>query len=83
MLQSNVPYVKQYDEKGFLINPIVGSYKSARPGRRHTSKKTEKHMNNRGPINYIVIGTMRFKKFVQTIMLPNGKKKLILHSVGV
>lgn len=33
-LEPNVPYVKQYDAQGNLINPINGEYRSTGPNRR-------------------------------------------------
>ena len=34
----NVPYVKQYDAYGNVINPIKGDYKSVFPNRKERKK---------------------------------------------
>lgn len=74
----NTPYVKQFDEKGLLINPIQGSYKSTGPNRqqRKAALKKERFMNfsKKGGSNLVVIGRMKFRKFVQEIRVPDPKR---------
>lgn len=34
----NKPYVKEYDENGIVLNPIVGSYRTKYPNRKERRK---------------------------------------------
>lgn len=73
----NIPYVKKYDEKGHLINPIQGIYRSTGPNRqqRKAALKPERFMNfsKKGGSNLVIIGRMKFRKFVQEIKVPDPK----------
>lgn len=65
----NKPYVKQFDEQGILLNPIVKSYKSNYPNRKQRRTKFNPHAN--------IDGKMVTR--VQVEYKGNGKLKFIKH----
>lgn len=83
----NKPYVKEFDSKGLLLNPIVGSYKSTSPNRmqRRELQTNKPFVGNKKGISLVVvkIGALSFqkyKKMVQVINMPDGSKKRINQS---
>ena len=83
----NKPYVKQFDNKGLLLNPIAGSYKSIGPNRkqRRELEANKPFIGNKKGISLVVvkIGALSFqkyKKMVQVVNMPDGTKKRINHS---
>jgi len=81
MQSMNSPYIKMYDEKGFLTNPISEDYKSEYPNR--TKRREEMNIprfkgNNKGvSMTYSPHGT--FTKENQNITLKDGSVKIINH----
>ncbi len=63
----NTPYVKQYDENGQVINPIVGIYPSEFDNRRKRREKFARFKNNRRTAQMVIGSTFRYKKSVQVI----------------
>lgn len=81
----NQPYVKQYNDQGKLINPIVGTYKSEFPTR--SERRQEMSLINNRPFvgnsknhHLTVMKTAKYKRVRQeTIDRETGKKKFIEH----
>ena len=69
----NTPYVKQYDEQGLLINPIVGSYPNQSQSRkeRRQQKNGVRFMGNNKGHNLIVGKSFRYRKMIQKV---SGKR---------
>lgn len=92
MQNKNVPYIKQYDQDGVLLNPIKGPYESKLPNRRQRRafKNEPRFIGNSKGIHLTVtedsIRPRAFKRIVQTIthhlvsatkVIKNGKVKKV------
>lgn len=72
-MNKNIPYKKQYDQEGVLLNPIIGSYESKLPNRsqRRSDRNQPRFIgNNRGNHLTITEDSMtpkKFKRVIQTI----------------
>lgn len=77
----NIPYVKQFDDNGQLLNPIT-EYFSEFPNRqqRHAERNQPNFRGNTKHINLTVNGVTKFKRDVQIVFDKTTKKrKTILH----
>ena len=72
----NVPYVKQYAQDGTLVNPIDGAYLNKFPNR-----KTRRPKRFRFKPGIVVVGINKFRKYLQTVNMPDGTVKRIEHYV--
>lgn len=82
MEKKNIPYIKQYDQTGTLLNPIKGSYDSTEPNRsqrRSNNTKERFKGNNRGINLTISEGQFPklFRRLSQLIVLKNSEMKVI------
>lgn len=76
----NTPYVTQYDEKGLVVNPIVGIYPSEFPNRRKRNEKDPRFRNNRAAAQMVVGPSYRYKKRIQiTRDKETGAVKRVQH----
>lgn len=75
MEELNIPYVKKYDEKGLLQNPINGAYINNHPNRKerrsHLSNKS--FTGNHKGISLTVSQNLKYKRTVQIIKDNSGK----------
>jgi hypothetical protein len=85
---TNLPYVKKYSEKGELMNPIEGNYKSVgknRSQRRELLKGSPFIGNKKGiSLSIVKIGPLSFQKYkkvIQKVFLKDGSVKFINHWV--
>ena len=69
----NEPYVKKYDEKGLLLNPIVKNYLHVSNNRktRREGKQKSRFIGNGKNFPLAVYGRFKYKKVLQ---LLEGKK---------
>ena len=73
----NTPYVKKYDKKGLLINPIDKGYKSVfenRSQRRQSLKKKRFHGESKNH-HLTVVLTKKYSRVRQIIQVVNPKTK--------
>lgn len=82
----NRPYVKQYDAKGELINPIVSKFLNTEPNRRERREETvnrRRLFSNKKGVQLVVtkIGWNKFTKY-KKIFQKIGNKRII-HFVEV
>ena len=77
----NKPYVKIYDEKNRVTNPIQGSYESPFPNRSARRGKQPRFIGNQKGHALVVKGAMAFHKQVQFIECKDGSTKQIEHYV--
>lgn len=85
MLQATtVPYVKQLDANGVIINPVSKHVWDGnnRQDRRELMQKL-RALNNSRNNQMIVIGVHKWKKSVQTIRQKDGSIKRINHLIFV
>ncbi len=77
----NIPYVKQYDAKGDLINPIIDSYFNKFANGVTRRKKLGRAFNNKKGIQLVVtqIGNYQFTKYKKVIQYLKGKS--IVHYI--
>ncbi len=61
----NTPYVKEYDEKGQVTNPIVGMYPSEFPNRRKRNERAPRFKNNRATAQMVIGSSFRYRKRIQ------------------
>jgi len=70
----NVPYVKEYNDKGFLTNPILFNYESVGPNRKERRgadgiSSTRPFSNKKGiQINIVQVGRYSFMKFEKKVI---------------
>ncbi len=86
MEEINVPYRKQYNAMGSLLNPINGVYKSEHRNRkqRRAYLQKERFANNKNTAQMVIIGKFRFKKVRQRIVDKYNKSvKFINHLIPV
>lgn len=69
----NAPYVKNYDEKGLLSNPIVGQYPNQGDNRRARRAKETPFIGNGKQYPLTVSGNQKYVRHVQVI----GDKKIL------
>lgn len=87
----NKPYVKQYDEKGLLINPITKNepylHEFKNGFQRRQNLKESRFFTNRKTCPILVIGKFKFKKVQQFTFHVKGenegKLKIINHYLPV
>lgn len=81
MEEINVPYVKEYDSNGILINPIKGLYKNEYKNRKQRRDYLHKNRfaNNKKTAQIVVIGRFKFKKLRQLVACANKEFKYINH----
>lgn len=79
----NTPYVKKYNEKGELLNPIKGRFINRFPNRmqRRLRFKDNRFTNNSKGTKLVVIGSNKFYQQVQVEYDEKGNRKLIEHSI--
>lgn len=66
--EKNVPYVKQYDEEGTLLNPIL-------PGTFYPGKRSIKVLNTENPeVDYILLPN-RHERSLALLRRRNSRKK--------
>lgn len=75
----NQPYVKQYDEKGVHINPIVGIYPQSEPNRRQRKSKSDRFHGESKNHHLTVAGKYKFKRVRQIEYDKYGNRKTIIH----
>ena len=75
----NIPYVKEYDEKGLLLNPIKDSYLNKFQNRRERHKILGRFFGNGKNFHLTVTPISRFKRVRQMEFDKNGNRKIIEH----
>lgn len=77
----NTPYVKTYDEKGLVSNPIIGSYPNQGDNRRARRAKNSPFLNNKKHWPLTVSGQWKYIRYVQPIFdkVTGSITKKILH----
>lgn len=63
----NTPYVKTYDEKGLVSNPIVGSYPNQGDNRRTRRAKQTPFIGNGKQYPLTVSGNQKYVRHVQIV----------------
>ena len=81
MMTMNRSYVKQYDDKGILLNPIKGSYISEFPNRqqRHSKPSGNNRKNTRGRIHQEI----KYYKHLTISSILLKKTKLVRHNAAI
>lgn len=77
----NIPYVKQYDDNGVILNPIIGKYVNSFLNRKDRRNKPTRFMNNSNSTPMVVNGSRRYLKSLQIVQSKNGKIKHIYHYI--
>jgi hypothetical protein len=75
----NSPYVKIYDEKGELINPINGAYVSEFPNRAARKFRKQRFYSNGKTHKLTVTKTAKYKRVIQREVNKEGKVINIEH----
>jgi len=75
----NEPYVKKYDAKRVLKNPISESYVSSEPNRAQRRRKEPRFINNRDTCHIKVIGTRKFKLVLSRQIREDGSIAINKH----
>jgi len=80
----NAPYVKQFDSKGLLINPIEKEFISSYPNRRQRKPNRERFTGCGKNYPVVVTRTSNISfhkclKSIQTIVCKDGSIKRIEH----
>ncbi len=70
----NTPYVKEYNEVGEIINPIIGSYLSPFKNRQQRRLKQNRFIGNGTNFPLVVAGAFKYKKRIQII--PGTGKRI-------
>lgn len=79
----NVPYVKAYDNNGFLANPIIEGYMSNFPNRKQRRKIKQKNRFYGESKNFhlTTTGKYAFRRIKQISFDKDGDKKTIFHYI--
>ena len=77
----NKPYVKQYNEKGEVINHIKGVYLHYEPNRAARRPKKQRFYGESNNTHLTVVKTAKFLRFRQSEVDKNGKQKYIEHYI--
>lgn len=79
----NEPYVKQYNELGVLINPIVGKHETQFNNRTSRREVKQKHrfFGNGKNTPLVILKDFKYLKYRQLELNKEGKKKFIEHYV--
>lgn len=77
----NIPYVKNFDVNGILINPITQSYLNTHPNRksRRSFKNRPRFIGNGKNFPLTCTGVHSYKRVLQTEFGKSGDKKHIYH----
>jgi hypothetical protein len=75
----NIPYVKQFDKNGTLLNPIKGSYLNEFPNRSERHKKKERFHGESKNFHLTVVKSALFKRVRQIEFEKDGTRKTIEH----
>lgn len=77
----NKPYVKECDENGVILNPIIGSYKTKFANRksRRSHLQKERFYGESKNFHLTVIGNRRYTRKRQMVSNGNGGFKFIEH----
>ena len=77
----NTPYVKEYDENGVVLNPIIGSYKteSANRQNRRSHLQKDRFYGESKNFHLTVVGRKRYTRKKQRVSNGNGGFKFIEH----
>lgn len=67
----NMPYVKEFDENGQLLNPIKGMFKTQGLNRKMRREKNTRFMNNKKSFPITILKTRKFIRKIQTIIFYN------------
>lgn len=77
----NIPYVKQFDNNGVLLNPIKGSYLSEFHNRRARREKSTRFYGESKNYHLTVTGTIKYLRLKQYEFDKEGNKKVIEHYI--
>ena len=75
----NIPYKKEYNEQGILINPIQGSYLHQFPNRRKRNEEQPRFYGESKNHHLTVTGKFKFLRHKQIVKLKDGSTKIIHH----
>lgn len=76
----NKPYVKQLNNFGEILNPIVGTYLSPFQTRMERRNKPKRFKGNNKGVNLTVTKMHKFKRIVQRFwVMVEGKHRTIYH----
>jgi hypothetical protein len=75
----NVPYVRQLDENGELLNPIDRIYRNIGPNRRERRWSEPRFLNNRGTYPIQVLKATKYRKVLQRYFKKDGSIGIIKH----
>jgi len=85
MIESNKPYVKEYDENGNVTNEITKAnpFLAKHPNRkqRKESMKKKRFMGNKKGISLTVLKTGKFRRHIQDEIDESGRPKRIEHYI--
>jgi hypothetical protein len=75
----NVPYVKEYNDKGELLNPINGKYVNYFPNRQQRKPNRQRFFNNKKTSQLVTLGNKVYYKVLQYETDKEGKEIKIEH----
>jgi len=61
----NTPYIKEFDQNGVCINPIIGAYSSTEPNRQQRRFKEKRFIGNGKNRSLTIVKQTRFLRVVQ------------------
>lgn len=77
----NKPYVKQYDERGVLTNPINGEYLSLFKNRSQRRGKATRFIGNQKGHSLTTTNSTAYHRSIQYVLLRSGQTKQIEHYI--
>lgn len=78
-MNRNIPYRKEYNSDGNIINPITDRYVSVLPNRAERRKKEGRFYGNGKNHHLSVTAMQKFRRIMQTITLKDKSTKVIYH----
>lgn len=77
---SNKPYVKQFDENGFITNPITEAnpylHKGANRSSRREPLQSRPFIGNGKQFPLAILGKFKYHKYIQVIETQKGTKRI-------
>jgi hypothetical protein len=75
----NIPYKKQYDQNGTLLNPIIAAYLHPFPNRRKRNEEQPRFYGESKNHHLTIVKTAKFLRHKQIVKLKDGSTKTIHH----
>lgn len=73
----NIPYVKTYDEKGLISNPIIGQYPTQGDNRAERRKKDTAFIGNGKQYPLTISGNLKYVRHVQIVPVKLKEGKIV------